>query len=63
MAGLLLIIETEDQPNVMLALFVNEAALESEYVDDEKIKSTLEKFMKNLFNSRSTESDITSIRR
>lgn len=58
-----MLIGAEDQPNVMIAVFVNEPALEVEYVDEEKVKSTLEKFLKNLFNSRSEESDITSIKR
>lgn len=56
-------IEADDQPNVMTAVFVNEQAYEMEFVDDEKLKSVLEKFMKNLFNSSSKESDITSIKR
>lgn len=56
-------IEADDQPHVMIAVFVNEPAYEMEFVDDEKLKSVLEKFMKNLFNSRSIESDITSIKR
>lgn len=56
-------IEAEDQPNVMIAVFVNEPALELEYVDEEKVKSTLEKFMRNLFNNKSAETNITSIKR
>lgn len=56
-------IEAEDQPNIMIAVFVNEPALELEYVDEEKVKSTLEKFMRNLFNNKSVETNITSIKR